>query len=519
MLRVSLGNPQNGEKMTASNVWIGNGAWPSNRSCGDFAKDVFRLAGAATDKQKALAFYDWLTRCLLRGPNPLVPDGAGGYSNCFDTLLILTSWAGGECTYWGWVATECLNGAGLKARRVVVHNSGHTYYEVWYRGDDGIEQWHAFDPFGGWYFLNERGEVASCAELAANPCLVQDPLPGHPVPLGHHPDRANLAHRHRTEDQIVIDQIPRSESLDWELQRGMEVVFNFMPEAPGEALLTRHPSLGEPNTEAFPNGSHCDIAEISRLGFQQHAKHVPYWKNYLWPTPSQQLLNEGRPVRWHGSGALRWKPLLQGAGATCESRLAVFDRGTVRPANRHDFCEVWWHFKLPFMVSGITIDYDVIGSGGDYWGLALSADHRRSLWPLPMKSHGPHYGVTGNGQAQWKAHQSSVQGLREFWLRLDMVTHAEQPTLAMQAMNITVRFQHNMFVQPRLVPGANPLWIEAGELPPGAVLEGEWNYLLRGAQHREKVTLAKSGRAARVLDVPAVSPEEIVMTGVRLACI
>ena len=48
----------------------------NNRSCAQFAKDVFRLAGAQTDKQKALAFYDWFTRCMLRGPNPLLPDAA-----------------------------------------------------------------------------------------------------------------------------------------------------------------------------------------------------------------------------------------------------------------------------------------------------------------------------------------------------------------------------------------------------------------------------------------------------------
>ncbi len=504
--------------MTTENAWLGNEAWPNNRSCAQFAKDVFRLAGAETDKQKALAFYDGLTRCLLRGANPLLPDGAGGYSNCFDPLPVLTSWGSGECTYWGWVATECLNGAGLKARRVVVHNNGHTYYEVWYRGDDGVEQWHAFDPFGGWYFLNERGEVASCAELAANPMLVQDPLPGHPVPLGHHPERANQAHRHRTEDQVFIDQPRRDESLDWRLQRGMEVVFNFIPQTPSEALFTNYPAPGEPSTGKNLDGSHCDIAELSRLGFRQCAQHIPYWKNYMLPTASRQGLNEGRPVRWHGSGALRWKPLLQGAAAPCEARCAVFERGCLRPSGRHEFCEVWYHFRLPFLVSNLTIDYDVGGGGGDYWGLCLSADDRRSLWPLPLKSHAPHFGLTGNGQAQWKARQSSVQGLREFWLRLDMITHAAQPTLAVQALSVTVGFQHNMFVQPMLAPGRNPLWLEASALEPGAALDAEWIYQLRGEERRENLTLTQPGRATRIADVPASSPTEILMTGVRLAC-
>jgi len=504
--------------MTATNVWLGNEVWPNNRSCAQFARDVFRLADAKTDKQKALAFYDWFTRCMLRGPNPLLPDGAGGYSPCFDPLPVLTSWGSGECTFWGWIAAECLNGAGIKARRVVVHNNGHTYYEVWYRGDDGVEQWHAFDPFGGWYFLNERGEVASCAELAANPRLVQDPLPGHPVPLGHHPERNNQAHRHRTEDQVFIDQPYRHEALNWQLQRGMEVTFNFLPAASSQALFTRHPVVGEMPPDTYPNGSHCDIAETSRLGFRQCAQHLPYWKNYMWPTPSTQQLNEGRPVRWHGSGALRWKPLLQGASVVCDARRAVFENGCLRPAGRHDFCEVWYHIRLPFLAAHLAIDYDVVGAGSDYWGLSLSADDRRTLWPLPLKSHAPHYGSTSNGRAQWQAQQSSIQGLREFWLRIDLFTHSPQPALAVQALNVTAAFQHNMFVQPMLLPGRNPLWLEAGTLETGASLEAEWIYQLRGQERREKLTLAQAGHAECAVDIAASSPDEIIMTGVRLGC-
>ena len=45
--------------MAAGNVWFGNRAWPSGRSPGDFAGDIFRLEGCRSDKEKALAFYGW----------------------------------------------------------------------------------------------------------------------------------------------------------------------------------------------------------------------------------------------------------------------------------------------------------------------------------------------------------------------------------------------------------------------------------------------------------------------------
>ena len=504
--------------MGAQGVWLGNDSWPSNRSCGQFAKDVFRLAGAKTDKQKALAFYDWFTRCMMRGPNLHTPDGAGGYSRCYDPLALLTSWGHGECTFWGWVACECLNGAGLRARRVVVHNQGHTYYEVWYAGDDGVEQWHAFDPFGGWYVLNASGEVASCAQLAADPQLMQNPLPGHPEPLGHHPERSGLAHRQRTEDQLFIDQAHRFEQSCWDLQKGMQVTVNFMPEEPHQALFTRHPGRGEMPVDGYPNGSHCGMAQISRLGCRQYAEHIPYWKNYIWPTPGTGHMGAGQAVRWHGSGALRWKPLLQGPEVVCDARNAVFADGCLRPAGQHEFTEVWYRFKLPFLVSWVSVDYDVVGAGGDWFGLSLSADDRRSWWSMKPRYNGPGWGRAVNGQQQWKAAESSVQGVNEFWLRVDLASHHAEPTLAVQAMDVAVGFQHNMYVQPRLLPGQNPLWLEAAGVDEGSRLEAEWIYQLDGEQRRSGLVLDAAGRAEQMVHVDADCPSRVRMTGIRLCC-
>ena len=489
--------------MGAKGVWLGNLAWPSNRSCGQFAEDCFRLSGATTDKAKALAFYSWFPRCMMRGPNLRKPDGAGAYSRCYDPLPTFTSWGHGECTFWGWVAVACLNGAGLKARRAVVHDQGHTYYELWYKGDDGVEQWHAFDPFGGWYFLNESGEVASCEQLAANPQLVQNPLPGHPVPLGHHADRANLAHRHRTADNLAVDQPLWDERNDWDLRRGMEVTVTFLPEEPSLALFARN-----------SGGSHGSIAEISRLGFRQHAEHVPYWRNYTWPVSPA-----GQPVRWHGSGALRWKPLLHGAEAACDARNARFADGCLRPARQHDFTEVWYHFKLPYLISWVGVDYDVAGAGGDWFGLSLSADGRRSWWPMVTRSNGPHWGRALNGPAEFKARESSVQGLNEFWLRVDLASHRPDPTLAVQALDVAVGFQHNMYLQPRLLPGDNALWLEADGMDEGTKLQAEWVYQVVGDERRAELSLESPGRAERPVALDAACPSEVLMTGIKLNCL
>ena len=508
--------------MNASNVWVGNEAWPTNRSLGEFAKDCFRLSGAKTDRDKAMAFYGWMIRCMQRGgPNPVLSDGCGGYSRCFDPLIDWASCGQGECTFWGWIATEALCAAGLKARRVVVHKNGHTFYEVWYKGKDGVEQWHAFDPFGGGYFLNEKGEVASWEQLAKNPRLVQDPLPGHAVPLGHHPDLAHLAHRHQLADQVFIEQPIRNDRLGWDLQKGQQVTVLWMPEAPHKALFAWHPEPGEavpPEAAGHPNGAHCEITELSRLGEILYPEHEPYWANYRWPTPGGTGRNEGRPVRWHGSGALRWKPLLRGEAAAAYAIQAQFENGTIRPAGQHVFTEVWYHFRLPYLVSFLMLDYDVVGAGDDYCGFCVSADDRRTLWPLKQKSYAPHYGEILNGQREWKRKEPSVQGLREFWLRVDMFSHHASPGLALQGLNVTVGFQHNMDAQPKLVPGDNALWIEAEKLDRNTKLGAEWVYQVDGKQQKSGFELSKAGRAAGRVRVDTDCPSRICMTGLRISC-
>ncbi len=500
--------------MTVSGVWIGNAAWPSNESCKQFALDVFRLSGASTDKEKALAFYTWFTRCMMRGQNLESPDGAGDYSRNYDCLSLLTSWGHGECTFWGWVATECLASAGLKTRRVVVHKQGHTYYECWYAGDDGVEQWHAFDPFGGWYFLNERGEVASCAELAANPQLAQCPLPGHPVPLGHHPERGNLAHRHRCEDQIFIEQPLRNEVNAWTLERGMQVTIGFAPQTPEKALFANSKAVAPLSEGHKREGSHCDITAISKLGFQQQKDNVPYWENYLWPTQETAQLNEGRPVRWHGAGAVRWKPLQQGLSVTCEQHNAVIENGALRPSGAHQFTEVWYHIKTPYLISDLNIDYDVKGAGDDYFGICISTDDRRSWWPMPLKSHAPHWGTCSNGQREWRERKSSLQGLREFWIRVDMVSHHDDPSLAMQGLDISVSFQHNMHVQPRLLPHDNELWVKKANADNGESVRAAWIYQIDGSE--ECVSVADGERLMHTL--PVDRPRDVLMTGIQISC-
>lgn len=494
--------------MSAKGVWFGNVSWPSGRSAGDFAKDVFRLENCKTDKQRALAFYKWMIRCMNRGPNLYLASGCGTYERCFNADLLFTGWGSHECTGWGWIAAEALCAAGVKARRVVCHNNGHTIYEVFYKGDDGQEAWHAFDPFCGWYVLNARGEVASCVELTGDPNLMQQPYPGGSMPCGHTWDRSGQAHRHRMETALEVDQPIRNERLAWELLPGMSISNLWRPADPDCALVTYDASPPGERGKHAVNGGHCSITPYDHEGKPLYPEHEPYWKPYRWPaTGSPQEL-----VRWHGCGSLRWQPLPLGAAGAVSARHAKFDNGGLEPDGTNRWLEVWYRVRLPYPASHLCLDTDVAGSGSV--GFALSADGGNTLSSLYWGP--PKWLRLTNGKAEYLAGKASVQGLREFWLRIDMET---RDRIRLNALRLMVGYQHNMHVQPRLLPGRNRLFLEADEVAAGHKVVARWNYTTPRGEKAHCLELGKAGRAESALTIGKIKPEELVMRGVTLECL
>jgi hypothetical protein len=484
---------------SAAAVWFGNEAWPSGASPGAFARDVFRIEKCRTDKERAFAFYKWFLRCMIRGNIlPTVP-GFGGMvrtSNPLHTFL----WGSHECTGWGWVATEALQSAGMKARRSVINNAGHTFYEVWYTGDDGRAGWHAFDPYMGWYLLNEHDEVASLEEISANPDLVTRPRAGSSVRFGHHPERSTAQnYAFNCGDNIDVVQPVRNEETAYHPQVGQVYSNLWRPELPDLAWTD----------ERSPAGLVCDIALYDEEGKPRYPEHLPYWSNYAWPAASRG----GQVVRWHGCGALRWQPLQFGEAATLSSLNAVFDRGTVRPKGPNTHCEIWYRIQLPAIATYLRLNPNVEASGSDLLGFALSTDGGKTVESVHWANGAPPTLITYGTQPG-----KSVRGLREFDLRIDMSSKSSSSPLCIRQLGITVGYHCNMQVLPRLLPGDNPLYLQAGALN-GVRLAAEWAYTQAGKETLESVVLDKPGRAARTVRAEVERPQDVIMRGVTLRCL
>jgi len=107
--------------------------------------------------------------------------------------------------------------------------------------------------------------------------------------------------------------------------------------------------------------------------------------------------------------------------------------------------------------------------------------------------------------------------LQEFWLRVDMSTQSATSPLCLRGLQITVGYQLNMNILPRLIPGENKLYLQADKLD-GVKLSAEWAFTHPEGERVETVTLEKAGRAARTINPIVKKPDELIMRGVTLRC-
>jgi hypothetical protein len=292
----------------------------------------------------------------------------------------------------------------------------------------------------------------------------------------------------------------------WDLKKGMEIANLFEPADPSLVLYCG---------EQYPRGSHCQIAAYNHLGKPNFPQHEPFWKNYRKNMHDFSWFNSDKPVRTHGTGALRWQPLIYGEKATAWADNAHFENGTVRPSGNNKHCEVWYEIKVPYYISYLFLEGYVKGGGSDYVGISISADGGKTLTTLSaniMKSF-----RIRNGLEEKKSGKASVQYTKSFLIRIDMHSHSSETTPLLESLRITAGYQQNMFTQPFILPGKNNLWIEGKELD-GCKITAEWNYSLKGVDSTTSFVLSKEGKVEQEVDLGFRQPDEIIMRGVAIRC-
>jgi len=192
---------------------------------------------------------------------------------------------------------------------------------------------------------------------------------------------------------------------------------------------------------------------------------------------------------------------------------AIFENGTVKPIGNKTYCEVFWKIQVPYLASYLRIGTALDIGGGDIFGISISPDNGESFHTLHWGGSHPPKVLELNPRTA-----PSINGLREFIIRMDMSSQSKNSTLRLRGFQINVGYQVNMNILPRLLPGKNELCIKAKSISPSVKLEAEWAYTHPDGEMIDTVTLDKAGENKTIKILIIKSPADIIMRGVTLYC-
>ena len=138
------------------NVVLANHRWPDCTTNRTAIGDIFRIEGARTDTEKALALWKWF-RILVSptgGGYMLEGEVPGKEEIVYDPHKILTVYGHHMCDGQSWAMTALWRAAGYIAFDQC--HSTHTIASLRYKDDDGQYRFHDFDPQKKFYYWDSR---------------------------------------------------------------------------------------------------------------------------------------------------------------------------------------------------------------------------------------------------------------------------------------------------------------------------------------------------------------------------
>jgi hypothetical protein len=135
-----------------------------NSSLESIVRDVFRLSGAKTNDEKAIALLDYLHGTIFHSGYPVEKGGGVG------PLKVINVYGWGLCGGQHTVLKALFEAAGWQVRYRGWSDPGHTTIEVFYDG-----KWHYLDVFLKAYFwTHDRKTLAGQDDIKADPSIALD---------------------------------------------------------------------------------------------------------------------------------------------------------------------------------------------------------------------------------------------------------------------------------------------------------------------------------------------------------
>lgn len=382
-------------------------------SLDSIVKDVFRLSGAKTNDEKAIAIHTWLHQAIFHNAYPVEkgPQSVGplkairvyGWGLCggqHTMLKALFETAGWKVRYRGW--------------------DGHTTIEVNY--DD---RWHYFDVFLKCYFwTKDKKTIAGQDDINADPSIVLDAEKDGRAPADHYlccgDEPKGVVEGCRTSKPLPVSK-PED---GWASVTGRDQGYN--------------PAL------VLPSGATLRLewkGEAGQIAVNGQGRHTCGTKDFRSDRSLGPVLEHYGP-RNHSNGRFSYAPDFSRAGDVADVVLTGAEAKGGRLAATAGQGVALFKLPLPYVYVSGQLDAAFEGEGK----LSVSVDGGKTWQPA----------AAGDVSAQLK---------QKYDLQIKAEFAGALSRLALQAV-----VEHNRSVQPHLLQGKNVITVAPGRLSKDAAL-------------------------------------------------
>ena len=416
------------------------------------ARDLYK--DCKSDREKAIATWYFVRRVHFHWPH--IPT--------WNSIDLINSYGFALCGYQSNMYCQIADAGGLKAR--TMHPTSHVIAEAFYDG-----AWHMFDCQVGWYALNRKGKVASCAEMKKDPTLVTDAVKEGRAskPYFQCRDDPRGGTNYAATARVGGPRKAPKKRLIINLRRGESISRIWGNE--GKPWYKLKDNRGFVSPRHTCTGQSIDAND---------PVNWPYWNPYAKVTyKSGRILVEGRRERetmrqmvygvkrYYGNGRMVYEPDLATAAFTDGltkagvSGLAAKYQDkkgpNLHPAKAGKPGTVTFVIDSPYVAVDAWLDLTGLRTG-EKDVLAAHARKAKGGWRKVWSAK-----KTGKVKAEKVSLKQEAWASRQFFVKFELTAAAKVADVGIDGFKVTTVFMNNMYALPYFKPGKNTIRVTAAK--------------------------------------------------------
>jgi len=419
------------------NLRVTNRRWVDCTTLKAAVEDMFRLEGAKTEQERALAVWRW-QRVLVDPRGCTCYEGAFGNERYVkDPHKLLTVFGSHHCDGMTRIMCGLWNASGRLGFKGFVPAAHHTQAELFYRDDDGIERFHMFDIRQNYFVWDRKGKrILSQAELG------DDPIMGGAGP-------------------------------GW---------IHCAPSPPVQHSLARSLRLGEQIQLCWDSDGHFLRRKVSK----KTKRYYEYEPGMLRPLSITNVAGQEIQTLDADTSLDTFTKSLYRLSSNAGASPPANGKASLHPRQAGKLAAFVYHLPMPYIVEDAEVDVTLIrGNAKDVCRMALSTDNGKTWHTFyEMTETGERRIKVNIGREACKEKRPSVSGFFNFLVKVEVQSNSgDIRSTGINALRVVVHRQLNKRTLPVLREGKNPITVTADSIAEGYALELTFRWREMDGEH------------------------------------